>query len=169
MSRDNQRSKAYNAEYALRNVLSNANGTSRTFDFYGSMLTLPEERKFGDVEAVRRYVNSVLGLNWVRATWPRTARFSCAVRARKGQGKAHYSPSKIEIAVPVEDDWALREIVVLHEIAHHLTPGTGHGSAFCGTLVLLVSEIIGPEAGLVLRHGMDVNGCSVDNIVSHIA
>lgn len=156
MSRDAQRQRAYNAEYTLRDVLER---DTPTFDFFGSSLVLPQERKFGNVENVQTYVDRVLALNWVRATWPRLARIHVNVRERQGQDKAHYSRSEIEIAVPVLRNWALREIVMLHEIAHHLTPtDPGHAPEFCGTFIALVSEVIGPEVGLLLAWSMDQAG-----------
>jgi putative metallohydrolase (TIGR04338 family) len=38
---------------------------------------------------------------------------------------------------------SLRETVVLHEIAHVVTPGAGHGPAFVDTLLALVRERLG--------------------------
>ncbi len=46
----------------------------------------------------------------------------------------------------------MREVVILHEIAHHLTPGgDAHGLKFRAAFLHLVTEIIGPEAGFALR------------------
>lgn len=149
---DYQRQKVYNAEFMLRRVLENAGEQeTRTFDFHGSTLLLPEERRFACLDSLQSYVDRVLALNWVSATWsPGPVR----VRARKGQTKAHYQCG--EIAVPLGNRWALREIVVLHEIAHHLAPG-GHGPSFAGTHWALINEIIGPEIGLVYSWCQDVN------------
>lgn len=47
--------------------------------------------------------------------------------------------------------------VVLHEIAHHLSPNDAepaHGPGFADRYLSLVTEIIGPEAGFVLRATM---------------
>ena len=50
-------------------------------------------------------------------------------------------------------DWALRELVVLHEIAHHLCgpDGPAHGPRFTATFCALAAAVMGPEAGHVLR------------------
>ena len=164
MSRDTQKSPAYHAEFMLRSLMDNAY-EAPTLDFFGSTLTLPQERKFGNVENVQAYVDRVLSLNWVRATWP-TASDQVRVRERKGQHVAHYSPGSCEIAVPVLTTWALREVVVLHEIAHHLTPADpGHGPEFTGVVRALLTEIIGPEVGLVFTWLLDNHGARVDNVL----
>jgi putative metallohydrolase (TIGR04338 family) len=47
----------------------------------------------------------------------------------------------------------LRELVILHELAHHLGDDVEipHGGAFVGRLLDLVDGIVGPEAALLLR------------------
>lgn len=153
MSRDFQRQRVYDAEHALCDAL----GREVPFDFFGSMLTLPLERKFGTVENVQHYVDKVLALNWVRARWdPRPIE----VRERRGQDKAHYQCGTI--AVPVLRTWALREEVVLHEVAHHLA-NDGHGPEFAAVLGVLLREIVGPEVGLVWRYCCDITGARVDD------
>jgi putative metallohydrolase (TIGR04338 family) len=49
--------------------------------------------------------------------------------------------------------WALRELVILHELAHHLAEDIeiAHGGAFVDRLLTLVDGIVGPEAALLLR------------------
>ena len=49
--------------------------------------------------------------------------------------------------------WALRELVILHELAHHLAPDieVAHGGAFVDRMITLVDGVIGPEAALLLR------------------
>ena len=57
-----------------------------------------------------------------------------------------------------EAAWALRELVVLHELAHHLEPdpyGTPpHGPEYCGRYLDLVDGIVGAEAAFLLRATM---------------
>ena len=47
----------------------------------------------------------------------------------------------------------MRELVLLHEIAHHLddTGGAAHGSGFVATFCELAALVMGPEVGHVLR------------------
>jgi putative metallohydrolase (TIGR04338 family) len=149
VSRDVQRQRAYNGEFAMRDMLDVARKHEcSTVEIAGTVLNAPQERVFGDLESIQRYVNKVLALNWVRATWD-AAHQPISIRRRKGTTKAHYRLG--EIAIPDQVGWAMREIVVLHEVAHHLARGAGHGPRFVGTFVALVTEILGEEAGFMLR------------------
>ena len=155
MPADRQRSKVYEAEALMRRIFD------RSVDFpivdvAGSHVTLPPERKFASLESVQTYVDAVLALRWIRARWPR-ASAPVFLRGRAGQSKAHYERFPGVIAVPLHDGgsaWALRELVVLHELAHHLAPTVDeapHGPEFTERMVELVSGIVGDEAGFLLR------------------
>ena len=48
--------------------------------------------------------------------------------------------------------WALRELVVLHEVAHHLSDAVPpHGPEFVATFCELAQAVMGPEVAHVLR------------------
>ncbi|AZI56982.1 TIGR04338 family metallohydrolase [Nakamurella antarctica] len=131
----------------------------------GSTITIPVERKFASVDNVQIYCDAFLALRWVRETWPR-AQVPVVVRRRSGQQAAHYERAAATIAVPGHVNasaWAMRELVVLHELAHHLAPAgeQTHGPEFVGRLVHIVGEIIGPEAQLMLRVTMSDMGARV--------
>jgi putative metallohydrolase (TIGR04338 family) len=86
------------------------------------------------------------------------------VRARAGAARAEYEFATHTIAVPphrVGGRWAMRELVVLHELAHHLAGEAGHGPVFVARLVHLVEELIGPEAGFLLRSALLEAGVQV--------
>ena len=131
-------------------------------DFFGSMLSIPMERRFGDLESVRRYVAAVTALPSVRVEFP--AMPPLAVRERRGQTQAHYEPEALVIAIPVGQTWALRETVVLHEIAHHAScsqeawDGDWHGVRFRAAMCSLVRIVLGDEAALLLRSGYEEAG-----------
>ncbi|GAB0108157.1 TIGR04338 family metallohydrolase [Nocardia sp. JMUB6875] len=159
--RDAQRSRVYDAEGLVRGMFDRADEFGvRTVEMHGSQLTLPIERRFASVESVQAYVDRVLALNWVRAQWDR-AGAAVTVRARSGAKAAHYETEQSVLAVPLHvggTAWALRELVILHELAHHLEPETGevapHGPEFCARYLELVDGVIGPEAALLLRTTM---------------
>jgi putative metallohydrolase (TIGR04338 family) len=158
---DTQRSQVYGAEQHVRRLLDSVRTSqARTVQAYGSTLTIPDERQFADLASIQRYVDAVLALDWVGDTWPESGR-ALSVRKRKGQAFAHYSALLREIAIPTDTRWAMREIVLLHEIAHHLTPGSQHGPSFVGAFLLLVREIIGPEVHLLLLAAMDEAGVKI--------
>jgi putative metallohydrolase (TIGR04338 family) len=154
-SRDSQRSKVYAAEEFVRTLFDRAaEHGSQVMDFFGAQLTLPPEGRFGSVASVQRYVDDVLALPSVRRQWPRIS--PLRVRARRAATAAHYENRDGTgiIAVPDRDtaDWALRELVVLHEIAHHLCRvEPAHGPEFVATFCALAESVMGPEAGHVLR------------------
>lgn len=166
MTRDSQRARVYDAEALVRGIFERAEEFgARTVEVHGSHLTLPVERKFASVESVQNYVDRVLALNWVRAQWERAAT-PITVRARAGSKAAHYEVGDAVLAVPLHvhgTAWALRELVVLHEVAHHLEPlgseVAPHGPEFCERYVELIDGVIGPEAALLMRTTM--LGCGV--------
>lgn len=154
-ARDAQRSKVYAAEDFVRTLFDRAaEHGSRAVEFFGTQLTLPPEGRFASVPAVQRYVDDVLSLSAVRQQWP--ALPPLTVRARRAATAAHYEcrDGTGVIAVPDRDtaDWAMRELVVLHEVAHHLSEAAPpHGPEFVATMCTLTELVMGPELGHVLR------------------
>lgn len=153
--RDVQRAKVYAAEAFVRTLFDRAaERGSADIDFFGTRLTLPPEARFASVAAVGRYVDDVLALGPVRDRWPDAT--ALMVRARRGATAAHYEKvgERGVIAVPEQrhGSWALRELVVLHEMAHHLCDARPpHGREFVATLCALAEIVMGPELGYVLR------------------
>ena len=151
--RDSQRGAVYDAEGLVRKMFDRADERGlRTVEILGSAITLPVERKFGSAESVQNYCERVLALNWVREAWPR-ARVPLTVRQRAGNTAAHYSLNVIAVPVDRVGRWALRELVILHELAHHLGDGEqpAHGGPFVERYLALVEGVIGPEAAFALR------------------
>ncbi|MCW2729347.1 MAG: Uncharacterized protein JWR13_163 [Mycobacterium sp.] len=154
MPRDTQRAKVYAAEQFVRTLFDRATERgSRAVDFFGAQLTLPPEARFASVDSVRRYVDDVMGLPSVRTRWPTAG--PLAVRSRRGVTAAHYEYDGGVATIAVPDrhtTWALRELVVLHEIAHHLCPAEpAHGPQFVAAFGELAEAVMGPEVGHVLR------------------
>ena len=153
--RDSQRAKVYAAEEFVRTLFDRAaEHGSGSVEFFGTQLTLPPEARFGSVPAVQRYVDEVLALPAVRRRWSKVAPLT--VRARRAATAAHYEnrDGAGVIAVPDLDtaDWAMRELVVLHEIAHHLCDARPpHGPQYVATMCTLAELVMGPELGHVLR------------------
>lgn len=150
--RDIQMGRVYQAETILGNMLTNcAKSGNPEVTIGGITVTLPPEARFGSVQSVQDYTNRVLTHPAVMNRFGRPAPIS--VRARRGTTRAHYEPGAV-IAIPEHGTgWALREIVVLHEIAHHLDTSSGpaHGPDFVDIYLTLLELVIGPEAALVMR------------------
>jgi putative metallohydrolase (TIGR04338 family) len=139
--------KVYAAEDTLMFMLDHG-GTAM---FMGSSLTMPVERRFGDLDGVRRYLAEVRVRDWGYPQVPEPA-----VRLRKGHRRAHWSDGVIALPDGTGDrGWAMREVVVLHEYAHHVTwyahGVTGHGQQFLEVYLGLLENAIGPEAAFVVR------------------
>jgi putative metallohydrolase (TIGR04338 family) len=146
----NDTRRLYDAENTLLFMLANGG----TVQFLGSSLTLPVERRFGDVAGVRRYLEEVRRRPWGHPDVPEPA-----VRVRKGHAKAHWEDGTIALPDGIGDrGWAMREVVVLHEYAHHVTwhvhGDTGHGGPFQGVYLGLLEAAVGPEAALIVRSGL---------------
>lgn len=122
-------------------------------DFFGSQLTAPVQMRFGSLGDVSSYVGHVCRNCNVEPP---------SVRHRKGGTRAHYEIDEGVIAIPSDYLWAMRESVVLHEIAHHLCV-TGNSSVlhdrdFTNTMLTLAREQLGHEAELLLRTGYQAAG-----------
>ncbi|BBX64572.1 hypothetical protein MSAS_37460 [Mycobacterium saskatchewanense] len=153
--RDSQRAKVYAAEEFVRTLFDRAaEHGSPAVEFFGTQLTLPPEGRFGSIASVQRYVDDVLALPGVRRQWPDASPLS--VRPRRAASAAHYESRDGAGVIAVPDrgtaDWALRELVVLHEVAHHLCQAEPpHGPHFVATFCELAELVMGPELGHVLR------------------
>jgi putative metallohydrolase (TIGR04338 family) len=153
-ARDTQRAKVYAAEEFVRTLFDRAGERgNRAIEFFGTNLTLPPEARFSSVETVQRYVDDVLALRSVRERWPGAAPLT--VRPRRGLTAAHYERDDEEATIAVPErrtSWALRELVVLHEVAHHLCDADPpHGPEFVATFCELAQAVMGPEVAHVLR------------------
>lgn len=130
MSRgDGQKQRVYQAEFAVRRVLTD--GT------------------FSTPEDVQGYVTAVQDSRWYRAIWPNADRLR--VFGKLEASSAHYEWGG-SISVPTAKrggSWALRELVVLHEIAHH--HGICHGPEFTGSFLILLAKAVSPEAARLLH------------------
>jgi putative metallohydrolase (TIGR04338 family) len=154
------------AVYAAEDQWSAVLDRGGRVDFFGSRLDVPMQRRFGDVASVQAYVDRVLALAAVREAHPEAG--PVVVRERSGQGRAHYEPATAIIAIPLRSLWAGRESVVLHELAHHLACSRGvpperadrrwHGVEYLTAMQLLVREVLGEQAVLLLRAGYDAAG-----------
>lgn len=130
--------KTYGAEWRLQKILDTPD---IAFEMHGTTVTVPVERKFGSVEVIRAYVQHVCKKEG------RTAPY--VVVNNRMKAKATYSLGQINMPNFESARWAWREVVVLHEIAHHLAPHGGHGPIFQKTFTHLLDKYIGAEVGWI--------------------
>jgi putative metallohydrolase (TIGR04338 family) len=94
-------------------------------------------RAFRDLGEVRGYVEDLIASDWWADRWPRVEKITVG-RSRSGRFAGYAVDGSVEIRLA-----ELREPVLLHEIAHVVTPGAGHGPAFVAALLALVRERLG--------------------------
>lgn len=94
---------------------------------------------------LQAWVDAALARRAICTRWPG---MRITVGLKRG-GSAYGYRDKRRISLPA---WARNEWVILHEIAHVLTPGryTAHGPEFAGVYLFLVRTVLGPEAGAAL-------------------
>jgi putative metallohydrolase (TIGR04338 family) len=153
--RDAQRARVYRAEDAWAARLDAARRGAALATVGGSRLLLPAERRFGSLDAAAGYARRVLALPEVTAVVG--AAPPPELRTRRGVRAAHWEPpGVVALPVPVHGEpWALRETVLLHELAHHVGETTGrtcgHRAPFPAVVVLLAQAVLGEEAAFALR------------------
>lgn len=162
--RDAQRARVYRAEDAWAARLDAARLGAARATIAGSSVLLPAERRLGSLDAAAAYSARVLALPAVVAVVGLVD--PPALRLRRGLRAAHWQPPGT-IALPVPphgEPWALRETVLLHELAHHVGAVTGrccgHRAPFPALVLLLVEAVLGAEAAFALR--VDYGDVSVE-------
>lgn len=167
MSRDSQKQRVYNAEHALQTMYDRTLESGHpSVIIDGISLVLPPEARFGSLDSIQAYVNRVMAMPSVVAQLGQDVPPAITVRERKGHSAAHYEgygPHGGTIAVHTgKKNWAMRELVVLHEMAHHFSRSsdTAHGPEFADALITLLELVMGPQAALALRLIFDQ--CGVD-------
>jgi putative metallohydrolase (TIGR04338 family) len=166
--RDAQRGRVYRAEDAWAARLDVARRGAPLATVGGSALLLPSELRFGTLAAAAAYAESVLDLPAVVTLGGRLP--VPELRPRRGQRSAHWEPPGV-IALPVPrhgEPWALRESVLLHELAHHVGESTGlttgHSAPYPAVLLVLVQAALGEEAAFALRVAYGENNVEVGNL-----
>lgn len=155
MGTDSGRAAVYAAENQVHALMDFDPDGVAAVRFEGSTLPpIEQDKKFADVDSIQRYVDMIHGANWGYGTAEGVP--PVKVRDRKGSRKAEWeSPDTIAIPVTAPGGkWACREMVVLHEYAHHavfhLYGLSGHGERFRAIHTDLVRNAVGPVAGLLL-------------------
>ena len=152
LTADYGRTALYAAEHQLCRILDRF-PVGEPLELFGSKVVLPRETKFSGLAEVEIYVQRVLRHSDVVRVFGELP--GPALRERRGQTKAHDEFDTETIALPVGQDWALREIVVLHEIAHYLVhqkypKAQAHGREFARTQQMLIEWMIGVEVAWLL-------------------
>ena len=120
--------------------------------------TRVRSKMFKDLRGVRKYTKRVLKHKWFKQRWPHIVYIN--VRKIRCDSNAHgwyAGGGVVAIQIP-KAMWAMKEVVVLHEIAHGITEyefgvnkTAWHGREFAKIFASLVQHYMGTEAGQELR------------------
>lgn len=158
---DSDRGNVYAAEDQLTAWLQKTSEAG-TLTLDGQDYAPEVEPLFTDIEAVQRYVNQVLAhLRDNGCDHEGREQIDIQVRRRRGAKKATYHYDTNEMRVPpaeIGGKWALRGLVILHEIAHHLNPNSGHGPEWRATQLRLLEEIGSPVLADLLHRAYQSYG-----------
>ena len=96
-------------------------------------------RRLPTVEVLQAYVDDLRGTDWFRSRWG-----APSLEVRPGYG--HRRATADREGVLQMPRWARTEAVLLHEVAHCLTPVTfaAHGPEYAGVLLSLVRRAVDP-------------------------
>ena len=96
-------------------------------------------RRLPTVEKMQAYVDSLVGADWFVVRWGRRS-----FDVRPGFG--HRRATADEDGVLQMPRWARTELVLLHEVAHCLTPRhvAAHGPEYAGVLVAVARRAMSP-------------------------
>ena len=127
--RDNQRAKLYRAEFEV-----------------------DAGRRLPTVDRMQAYVDGLVRLQWFAARWP-----DRGFEVRPGFG--HRRATADVNGVLQMPKWARSELVLLHEVAHCLTPWSfaSHGPEYAGVLLSIVRHGMGPARAQTLEDAFDRN------------
>lgn len=119
----------------------------------------PDGKPLPTVPVMQEYVNTLLTSRWFQARWGRWG----GIQVRSGAGRrSACAEGKHLIKMPV---WSRCERIILHEVAHCLTPGryAAHGPEFAGIMLALIRHQMGDEAARALREGWRGTRARVSN------
>ena len=103
-------------------------------------------RRLPTVERMQAWVDALCATDWFVARWG-----SRSFDVRPGFG--HRRATADENGVLQMPKWARTELVLLHEVAHCLTPSTfaAHGPEYAGVLLTLARRGMGPGTAQLLE------------------
>ncbi len=134
LKRDSQRSRVYNSEHHHSLYQNN----------YSEKMTIDE---------VREFIEKIMRSRWWKVRMPDDTYLNLkdGRRTRWARGGKH--GSEIRINLP---RWARHPIVILHEMAHTITPmdrcvAASHGRQFCSNYLALIKRWMGREAWLEMK------------------
>jgi putative metallohydrolase (TIGR04338 family) len=150
LERDNQKSRHYAAERFLYDAGKTVIKTgSKNFPELTFNLT-----KQSSIHDCQSYLNIICDQFWFRQ---RFGERKIYIESGRNVGTA-YGTRRITLGT-----WARNEAVILHELAHCLTPNTKHGAEFSGVFLFLVKNAFGADIAKQLRESYKTHRVKYNN------
>ena len=107
-------------------------------------------------------VRALVSLIETRSFYPARKR-GIIVSSTLGNARAFYSAGTIHLPVITDPNgrWAWTDLVICHEVAHHIAPEDGHGKVFTYRLLQILESIGRSRLAAALREQYDLNGVAV--------
>ena len=140
----------------MRQVCEQAEKSGGWVEFMGVELHLAQERWFSSTEDIEKYLGGCYRSKWYKRVCPVSLRpVVITVKTHAAHFQANYDYDATMRFPPfprIGVNEMHRELVVLHELAHHVTPlkYPGHGAEFAGNFLYMVQQKLGPEYGALL-------------------
>lgn len=147
--------------YAAEDQVLNLITRGGIVDFYGSVLDLSECRVRSYEPWQIGFMQGVVNGLYEKHRDDRVPERPPVLRLSKRAVDACYRSGKHTITLPLQP-WAWNDLVLCHEVAHALTVTmsrgnrTAHNYDWRKMYTSLVSEVIGPEAGLLLMNQLNL-------------
>lgn len=155
--RDFQRKRLYRAEQAVREFSVQSDKNEGWIEFMNVEMFLQRELWFRSTDDIEEYLRRVMRTKWYKRVCPKSyVTQQIAVETHGAHFHAHYYYDGTMKFPPWPKPGITnelhRELVVLHELAHHVTPlrYAGHGAEFSGNFLYIVTNKLGPEYGALL-------------------
>ena len=123
--------------------------------------------RFVSLAEIQGYVDGMIASGWWKSEFPEIR----AIEVRAGQEEDPARGGVDSVPQPTETaweswgsghielpPWAWRELVVLHEVAHVVSPGSEHGQLFARNFHYLVKRMLGEAAAAELSMAYGVEG-----------
>ena len=131
--------------------------TSR--EMYGSTWPIPHEVKFDTINEVQVYIDRIKISEWAKAEWPRHSKRVLVkphLTGREDEGEYHGTAYHQDGVIYIPEHGAghsrfMRELYVLHELAHYYSSDNHHTDKFRATLIKLVENQIDPMFAMFYR------------------
>lgn len=138
--RDFQRQKCYDAENLFFSLMKDR-----------LQYTL---KRFESIKEIQEYVNKICTRSWFKRRW--NPEGTCIIHVEDGRERSSASGgfSTLRYGWITLPMWARNEVVIVHELAHAVTPpstGGKHGRFWARSFLELVRFVIGEDSAKLLR------------------